>query len=110
MKNELDIQKGQVQNRQEKLDEITKENERLRKEIDERISNIGKLDADATQKFESNPLDDKIKELEAGVKVLQDRILSKDKEIARLKEDLENSVKATEAAVAYALNNAAISG
>lgn len=41
---------------------------------------------------------------------MQDRILSKDKEIARLKEDLENSVKATEAAVAYALNNAAISG
>jgi hypothetical protein len=48
--------------------------------------------------------------LEGGVKVLQDRILSKDKEIARLKEDLENSVKATEAAVARAVANAAING
>ena len=110
MKNELEIHKGQVQNKQEKIDEITKENERLKREIDEKISNIGKLDNDATQKFEKNPLDDKIKELEAGVKVLQDRIMSKDKEISRLKEDLENSVKATEAAVARAVANATIGG
>jgi hypothetical protein len=37
-----------VQNKQEKIDEITKENERLKREIDEKISNIGKLDNDAT--------------------------------------------------------------
>jgi hypothetical protein len=34
--------------------------------------------------------------------------MSKDKEISRLKEDLENSVKATEAAVARAVANATI--
>lgn len=54
---------------------------------------VDKLDVKAMEKFEKNPLDDKVKELENGVKVLQDKIMAKDKEIARLKEDLENATK-----------------
>jgi predicted RNase H-like nuclease (RuvC/YqgF family) len=54
---------------------------------------VDKLDAKAMEKFEKNPLDEKVKELESGVKVLQDKIAVKDKEIMRLKEDLENATK-----------------
>lgn len=68
--------------------------------------NVSKLDSNATQQFEKNPLDDKLKEMEAGIKVLQDKIASRDKEVARLKEDLENATRQTEAAVQRVLANA----
>jgi hypothetical protein len=38
-------------------------------------------------------LDDKVSELEAGIKVLQDKIASKDKEVQRLKDDLVNATR-----------------
>ena len=54
---------------------------------------VGKLDINATQQFEKNPLEDKVSELEAGIKVLQDKIALKDKEVQRLKDDLENATR-----------------
>lgn len=44
--------------------------------------------------------------MEAGIKILQDKIAQRDKEVARLKEDLENATRQTEAAVQRALANA----
>jgi uncharacterized small protein (DUF1192 family) len=75
---------------------LKKENEDLKNHMKDNV-NVGKLDGAATQNFEKNPLEDKMKELERGVAVLQDKIGARDKEIARLKEDLENAVKHSDA-------------
>lgn len=87
------------------IDDLKKENEDLKAQLKDNV-NVSKLDSNATQQFEKNPLDDKLKEMEAGIKVLQDKIASRDKEVARLKEDLENATRQTEAAVQRALANA----
>jgi predicted nuclease with TOPRIM domain len=87
------------------IDDLKRENEDLKAQLKDNV-NVSKLDSNATQQFEKNPLDDKLKEMEAGIKVLQDKIASRDKEVARLKEDLENATRQTEAAVQRALANA----
>lgn len=57
-----------------------------------------KLDAEATNKFEINPLDGKVKELENTVKELEHKILAKEKENQRLRDDLVNAEKQTKEA------------
>ena len=98
IKMKLEIAQGESQSKQGIINDLKKENEDLRTQLKENVT-VGKLDINATQQFEKNPLDDKVSELEAGIKVLQDKIASKDKEVQRLKDDLENATRQTEAAV-----------
>ena len=60
------------------IDDLKRENEDLKAQLKDNV-NVSKLDSNATQQFEKNPLDDKLKEMEAGIKVLQDKIASRDK-------------------------------